>query len=239
MRKGGDPKAPALLVSAEGVHLGGCGLGADAAGRGDGGLVGLPLFPGQLAEGVDGAGRGGEEGEGGETGLGGELAGAGGLGVEAHDAVPIFVAVFVGELHGQLAGDGDFGGVEGGGAVGGTDEGTDDALEVDAHARLVDGGGEDLGGLAELLLGGFADLVEIDRLEAEGGAELVGLNGAWGEAGDEFEGDCLAVLRGASSLGSGLLSVLDGHLIDLSTKAGGSQSPMPCISASVRIDQAG
>jgi hypothetical protein len=53
-------------------------LGADAAGRGGGGLVGLPLFAGQLPEGVNGAGSDGEEFEGGETGLGSEFVGAGG-----------------------------------------------------------------------------------------------------------------------------------------------------------------
>ncbi len=74
--------------------------------------------------------------------------------------------------------------------MGGTDEGADVALEVDANARLVDGGREDLGGEAGLFFGRFADLVDIDRLEAEGGAEFVGLNGAGGAAGDEFKGDC-------------------------------------------------
>jgi hypothetical protein len=111
------PCGPRLSVSAEGVDLGGCGLCADGAGRGDRGLVGLPFFTGQLVEGVNGAGCGGVEGKGGEAGLGGEFAGAGCFAVEAGNPVPIFVAVLVGELHGHLAGDRDLAGVEGGGAV--------------------------------------------------------------------------------------------------------------------------
>jgi hypothetical protein len=171
MRKGGDLKAtawPAAPCSSQprASIWTAVAWALNAAGRGGGGLVGLPIFAGQLPEGVNGAGSDGEEFEGGETGLGSEFAGAGGSAVEAGYAVPIFVAVFVGELHGHLAGDSDLAAVEGGGAVGGTDEGADDALEVDAHARLLDGGGEDLGGEAELLFRGFADFVKIDRLEA-------------------------------------------------------------------------
>ena len=90
-------------------------------------------------------------------------------------------------------------------------------------------GSQGFGGEADLLFGGLADAVEIDGIEAEGGADLLGLGGVGGEAGGELEGDCLAGLGGAGGLWSGFLSVLAGHLSDLSTKAAGSRARCPAL----------
>ena len=235
--KAGAARPPPVL-SAEGVEFGGGGLPADGAGLVDRGDVGLPVLARDLGVGVNGAGCGGVEGEGGEAGPCCELAGPGGLGVEAEDAIAVFVAVLIGELGGELAGDGDLGAVEGGGAVGGADEGADDALQVDAHGRLVDGGLQELGHGADVLFGSLADAVEIDGIEGEGAADLFGLDGGGDELGDELQGDRLAGLRGAGGPGGGFLSVLCGHLLDLSTKTGGSRARC-LLTASVRFVQAG
>src|ERR1700734_3355964 len=71
MRKGGDLKAtawPAAPCSSQprASIWTAVAWALNAAGRGGGGLVGLPLFAGQLPEGVNGAGSDGEEFEGGE-----------------------------------------------------------------------------------------------------------------------------------------------------------------------------
>ena len=158
------------------------------------GFVGLPVLSGDLGVSVDGALRGSQQGKGGEARLGSEGAGAGGLGVEAVDAVAVLVAILVGEVGCEVAGLCDLAAVEGGAAVGGPDEGADDALEVDAHGRVVHGGLQCLGGKADLLFGGLPDAVVIHGVEAVGGSDLLGLDGGGGEPDDEFEGDCLAGL---------------------------------------------
>src|SRR5208283_2673661 len=82
--------------------------------------------------------------------------------------------------------------------------GTDDALEVDAHGGVVDGGLERLAGAAQLLFRRFPDGVVVHGIEGEGGGHLLGLGGVRGECADEVEGDRLAGLVGGSGLLSGL-----------------------------------
>ena len=87
-----EPRGPRRSALGEGRHLGGRRLAADGGGGCKRRLVGLPFFPGDLRVSVDGAFSGGQQGVGGEARLGGELAGAGGLGLEAVDAVAVLVA---------------------------------------------------------------------------------------------------------------------------------------------------
>src|SRR5271154_2969875 len=174
-RSGGSQAAPACLVLPERVQLGGCGLAADIAGGDAGAFVGLPFVAGDRSVGMDGALCGSQQGIGSEARLGREGAGAGGLGVETVDAVTVLVAILVGELGCEVAGLGDLAAVEGGAAVGGPDKGADDALEVNAHGRVVHGGLQCLGGKADLLFGGLSDAVVIHGVERVGGSDLLGL----------------------------------------------------------------
>ena len=92
---------PRGALAAEGSHLGGGGLLLD---RGvGGGLVGFPVFAGEVLVGVDGAVGCGEEGEGLHRHVGCELAGALRPAFEA-DRGPVFVVAAVGGAGGGVAG---------------------------------------------------------------------------------------------------------------------------------------
>ena len=122
--------------------------------------------------------------------------------------------------------------------MGRADESADDALEVDSHGRLVDGGLKRLGGPPDLLLGRLPDAVVVDGVEPKGAGHLLGLGVVGGERNDEFQRDCLAVLRGAGGLLRGLLSVLRGH--DLISHIPRFRGPYACVlPPRVLFDQAG
>lgn len=102
-----EPFSSRPVVSAEGRHLDRCGLAADAAGRCDGRLVGLPFLAGDLGIGMHGAGGGGEQGVGREARRGGEASGTCSSGVEPDGSFGVLVAIIVGEPGRDVAGLGD------------------------------------------------------------------------------------------------------------------------------------
>ncbi len=196
-----EPFGSRPVLSAEGLHLGRCGLAADAAGGSARRLVRLPRLAGDLGVGMHGAGGGGKQSVGGEARRGGEASGTCGPGIEAEDALAVLVAIIVGEPGGEVAGLGDFAAVERSGTMRRADEGADDALKVDTKRRLVQCRLQRLGGEPDLLFGRLADAVVVHGVEGEAGGNRFGLDRGRGEPGGELEGGVIAWRAGGARAG--------------------------------------